>query len=168
MKFLVVGATGRIGAPLMARARSLGLDFSGTSRSPATRPGAALHHYDLTTPNEGELPDCDTAFLLAGVAGFRQCEANAEAWRVNVDGVIACAKRLMRRGTFIVFTSSVAVEWAGNSQYGRAKSAVETFLHATSDSAIVRFDLQTPQTLPGTVDRLVDIGIGQWAGVHYL
>lgn len=166
MKLLVVGATGYIGSALLHLAHGRGIAVEGTSRR---REGIGFAHYDLLAPQSGELPACDVAFLCAGVADYRRCEGNAEAYRINVDGNMAAGKRLMvERGAFVVYLSSVAAEWAGHSAYGRHKILVETFLQAIGEPAIVRFERVTPQTLTSTCERLLQIGMEQRAGIHHL
>lgn len=165
MKILVVGATGFIGSALFRAAHDAGHQALGTARR---KDAPAFYHYDLLAPLEGHLPPCDAAFLCAGVADYRRCEGNAEAWRTNVDGNIAAAKRLMKSGTFVVFLSSVAAEWAGHSAYGRAKIAVENVLQSVGDPAIVRFERVTAANLDGIVGRLLPIGAKKQSGIHHL
>lgn len=165
MRILVVGANGFIGSHLTILAHERGHVVLGTTR----RKGApAFHRYDLLDPMNGELPPCDVAFLCAGIADYRRSEGNAEAWRTNVDGNMACGKRLMRAGAFVVYPSSVAAEWAHGTAYGRAKVAVETFLQAIGDPAIVRFDRVNRDNVVAVGARMIEIGTSRKGGIYHL
>ena len=166
MKVLIVGATGFIGSALFRAAHDAGHQVMGTGRRLDCP--LSFYHYDLLDPLAGELPLCDVAYLCAGIADYRKSEGNAEAWRVNVDGNMACAKRLAKAGAFIVYPSSVAAEWAHGTAYGRAKVAVEHFLQAITEPAIVRFDRVTAERLPKLCNELVIIGATRRAGIHHL
>lgn len=172
---LVVGADGFIGAALAELAREKGHEVMRTTR----RARQYMQAGDLRWPPQSDIfcdlmhppahfPFADVAFLCAGVADYRKCEGSAEAWRTNVDGPIAVAKTLLKMGTFIVYLSSVAAEWATHSAYGRAKAHVELALRCLGDPAIVRFERVTAERLPGVVSGLLAIGIGRTAGVHHL
>lgn len=164
MRILVVGATGFIGAELLRQARERNHEAVGTTRR---RDVPGLWHYDLLQPVGGLPPQPpDAAFLCAGVADYRRCEGNAEAWRVNVDGNIAAGKSLMRAGAFVVYLSSVAAEWAGHSAYGRGKEAVELALQCIGDPAIIRCERVTPAKLTEVCEILLGIGIAKVPGIY--
>lgn len=164
MKLLIVGGDGFIGRELTRLAREVcDAEVAATSR----RSGASLH-LDLLQMGDVSLPQVDVSFLCAAVADYRACEGNAEAWRVNVDGTIAVAKQLMRAGSFVVFLSSVAAEWATHSAYGRAKALVECTLQAIGDPAILRFERVTPARLETIALRSLDIGMARKPGIYRL
>lgn len=171
---MVVGADGFIGKALADLAEELGHTVIRT-----TRRGAAMDFGDLTWPPRqpvycdlarppADLPPADVAFLCAAVADYRKCEGSAQAWRVNVDGAITVGKILMRKGTFVVYLSSVAAEWATHTSYGRGKAMVELALRCIGDPAIVRFERVTKETLPQVCSGLLAIGLERNAGVHHL
>lgn len=67
----------------------------------------------------------DLAFLCAGTKVFSDNEGNRQAFRSDVDGNIRLARYLIHRGTFVVFVSTDAVEWALHTAYARNRFAVE-------------------------------------------
>lgn len=158
----IIGSDGFIGSNLYELA-SRNHTVYGTSR----RSGAAFP-LDLLRVDDVSLPHADVSFLCAAVANYRLCEGNAEAWRINVDGTLAVAKRLMRAGSFVVFLSSVAAEWATHSAYGRAKAIVECTLQAMGDPAIIRFERVTPITVETMVSRVLGIGLARRPGIFRL
>lgn len=171
---MVVGADGFIGKALADLAAERGHTVVRTTRrardymhGDETWPPKAEVFCDLLHP-PAELPYADVAFLCAAVADYRKCEGNAEAWRANVDGAIAVGKMLMRKGTFLVYLSSVAAEWASHTAYGRGKAMVELALRCMGDPAIVRFERVTPEKLPAVCSGLLAIGLERNAGVHHL
>lgn len=137
---LVVGATGILGAALMKDER-LGARW-GTTRK-------AIHGYvtyDLDSEAPPQSPRPDLAFLCAGTKGYAECEGNRKAFRSDVDGNIRLARYLVAQGTFVVFVSSDAVEWALHTAYARNRFMVELAVGALPGTAIfrpARFDAKT-------------------------
>lgn len=162
MKALVIGADGSIGCELVRWLALEGHEAIGTSR----RSGSEFLHLDLEAPEAFEIPEgIDVAYLCAAYNGFRRCEGSRSAWRVNVDGTIALAKRLMQRGILVVFLSSDSVEWS-DAAYARHKALVEMFLQAfQGPSAIVRLGRVTPANSAAAVNALIRVGMGRINGI---
>jgi dTDP-4-dehydrorhamnose reductase len=143
LRIVIVGASGLIGSALASAARSAGHDVVGTYTTRA-RPG--LLRFDLTRDRLGDLvPDlgpADAVVLLAAqidqawIAGHVE-----EAYRINVDGAIACAEDAFGHGAHVVFMSTEAVFGAGREEgfdesalpaplsvYAQHKAEVESFL----------------------------------------
>lgn len=154
----IVGGDGLIGG---AVAHALnGKSIASTRRD---KPGAIF--LDLLNPPE-TLPQADVAYLCAGVNGFKQCEGNCNAWRTNVDGVLAVAKTLNRQGSFLVYISTAAVEWSAE-MYARQRAMVEIGLNALCDPAIIRPEKVTADNAAEFAAFVIAIGSGHRAGIHH-
>lgn len=146
---VVSGAAGLIGTLLTHALRA--------ARRPlwlGARVGAAeAHRIDLAaTPQDWELPaDPSLAFLCAAVTGIDACRRDpAGSRRINVDGTVALAQELVRRGAFVVYLSSSAVfsgeeaypdeasQVSPSTEYGRQKAEAESRLRELGGVAIVR------------------------------
>jgi len=137
----VVGAHSTIGAALVSRLKQQRQDVITTGRRDAS--------VDVVL----DLADADSvlavdrvgpvgaAVICAGITGEDNCRRSPElAHRVNVDNTIALARRLMSRGTYVLFLSSNAVFDGSVAQapadsprrpltlYGQGKAAVEAAL----------------------------------------
>lgn len=161
---LVVGGDGLIGKAVLARLCAAGLPAVATTRRAIPDDKWAWLRLDLTEP-ASELPAADVAYLCAGIKGFRECEGVAETWRVNVDGMVAVGKQLLRQGAFVVYVSTDAVDWSPSS-YARQRAQVEAVLQGCGDPAIVRCGRVTSETAPGLAAVLIEIGTQRRAGVH--
>jgi uncharacterized protein YbjT (DUF2867 family) len=146
MRVLVIGGSGLIGSAVVAELLAHAHDVLAPSHA----------ELDLADP-PAHLPQVDAAVICAGPKGFRPCEAEGAipSWRVNVDGVLNVALRLMGFpiSTKVVFVSSDAVEWSDGA-YARQKAVVEVALQAAGCSpiiaspTIIRPERVTPETAP--------------------
>jgi dTDP-4-dehydrorhamnose reductase len=158
--WLVVGADGLVGSELMRQAASAARVRGTTRRSP--RPSGALALDLAAEPASWSLPTCDVAFLCAAVASLARCRQDpAASFRVNVEGTLALARRLLERGTHVVLLSSNQV-FAGatpqvseserpapRSEYGRQKAEVERrLLERGSGVSVVRLSKVLGASLP--------------------
>ena len=105
-----------------------------------------------------------TVYLVAAMTRFVDCESNPIAWRVNVDGPIALAQNYSKRGAFVVFISSEAVEKASATAYGRQKAFTESYMHAI-DAAIVRPSKIPVDQADAFASAVVDIGTARKPGL---
>ncbi len=152
-RFLVVGGDGLIGAALAARLRGSGCRALVTTRRPVPA-GAERLFLDLSTDiGDWRAPDdVGVAYLCAACTGMRACEDAPEATRrINVEGTVAVAEAVRRRGAFLVFLSSNSV-FDGTipfpladappgpaTEYGRQKAEAERRIRALGeDVAVVR------------------------------
>ncbi len=117
---LIVGARGKLGSALM---RLL-------PKSHAYR-----HRLEDVPQNTD---DYAVAYLCAGTVGFAECEGNRKAFRSDVDGNIRIARNLLEQGTFVVFVSTDAVEWALHTAYARNRFSVELAIGGLPNVAIFR------------------------------
>jgi dTDP-4-dehydrorhamnose reductase len=153
MVVLVAGADSQIGGALVARFQSLGREVTGTSR----RPGETDGWLGLDLADDATrwcLPEkVSVAFLCAAVTGLQACELDpSRTRRINVDGTLALAERLLERGAFVIFLSTnlvfdgslphrpAADAVSPQTEYGRQKAAAERGLHALGGdrAAVVR------------------------------
>jgi len=162
-RVLIVGGDSCIGTALYIELVTLGIDIVSTTRRVVSSPRRKV--LDLTQPI-GDLPLCDTAFLCAGIKGFKECERDPMAWRVNVDGMLAVGRRLMRRDTFVVYVSTDAVEWSWDA-YARQRAMVELGLQSIGEPAIMRCEKFDERTAPRLAQAMIAIGETQQAGVHH-
>ena len=110
-KFLVVGVDGQVGGPLADHLQSQGVNVLGTTRR-KDRVGNGRVYLDLAEPEENwpALPDVETAILCASVTRLETCENDPTGTaKVNVDGVVALARKLAARGTHILYLSTTGV-----------------------------------------------------------
>jgi len=101
---------------------------------------------DFALQERTEFHGIDLAFLCAGTKGFAECEGNRAAFRSDVDGNIRLARHLLKQGTFVVFVSTDAVEWALHTAYARNRHMVELAIGGAPGVAIFRpakFDVST-------------------------
>lgn len=163
MRALILGADSCIGKALATKLEMVSCWLIETTRR---RPH--LQHQvclDLAEPIP-TLPPCDIAFLCAGIKGM-ECERDKSmSWRVNVDGILAAGKQLMRANTFVVYVSSDAVEWS-DSAYARQKAYVELGLQMFGEPAIVRCQRFDDATAPQAARAMISIAQARQAGIHH-
>lgn len=106
------------------------------------------------------------AFLCAGTKGYKECEGNTEAFAADVDGNIRLIRTLRKTGTFIVFISTDAVDWAANTAYARNRLLVEQALWLEPNCAVVRPRKFDVNTAPELADFCINVFTGSMEGVH--
>ena len=150
---LVVGANGFIGSALTDHLERAGERVVGTTNH-ASSTGTKLAYLDLLdAPSRWEIPtSAGIAAICAGVSKLGVCSEKPElSHRVNVDGVLRLAERLVEEGVFIVYLSTDKVfdgsiphrapdsPYSPVTEYGRQKSLAEQGLGRMGDAvAIVR------------------------------
>lgn len=96
---LVIGTDSVIGGALFERLQSSGMEVHGTARETL----------DLAAnPNDWPaLPKADVAYICAAISKLDACEQDPKAaYKVNVAGTTALARKLQGAETFVVFLSS--------------------------------------------------------------
>lgn len=155
-RILVVGGDGLVGADLTRRLRGSGHDVIASSR----RRGADFH-LDLTSP-PASLPKVDAAIVCAAIARLDLCAADpAGSRRINVNGTLTIAGKLVAQGASVVFLSTDKVtdgRRAGFSrhmptrpqtEYGRQKAEAERdLLRLDGDVSILRLSKVLDASLP--------------------
>mgnify|MGYP001581889835 CR=1 FL=1 len=157
MKEIVIGATGFIGSALL---RNLGPTARGTAR----RQLDGCSALDLLRFVPNDIPVAEILYLCAGANGAKACEGSQDAFRMNVDAPIQIARIAAARGHFMVFISSMSVEWLSTG-YQRQKLAAEGVLRTMDNVGVVR----AGRVLAGNVDELcavmMSVGRTRTAGV---
>lgn len=151
---LIVGADGTIGRGLVAAFEATGETVWQTTRH-RDRVGSQRIFLDLSRDvSHWPLPtsSISTAILCAAVTSLERCRVDPEfSRRVNVEGTIALAKRLVEARAFVIFLSTNLV-FDGETpfakptdpvnpktEYGRQKAEVELQLLAWGEQvAVVR------------------------------
>lgn len=152
MNSLVTGANGYIGSALVQRLKP---NVTGTTR----RTLDLLEIGDLAF-----LGKPDVVYLCAAKTRFIDCEADHNAYRVNVDAQIEIASHFA--GSKIIFLSSEAVEKALHTAYGQHKALAEVGLRAVCSPVIARICNKVSDTsLPNLVNWLVSLSDAK-PGVH--
>lgn len=136
---LIVGADGLIGRSLLSRPAAPGEARIGTTRRRESVAEARVYLDLGAGPGEWrfDLP-IDVAVICAAANGFEACRRDPDATRAaNVDGVLALAEKLIRRGSHVVYLSTHAVfdgsvascpadhPHSPRGEYGRQKSEAE-------------------------------------------
>ncbi len=164
MKFLVVGGDGVIGSAVVRRLtvyRGGTADLIITTR----RSTADRYFLDLRDPPPADqYPEHDIVFLCAGINGFLESAKNPDAWRVNVDGVMSVARQAARRGAFIAYVSTAAVEWS-NEPYAWQRRSVEDRLDRF-DPAIFRPQRVTSGNSDEFAKFMIDIAWKRLPGLY--
>lgn len=156
--WLVVGADGGIGRPLLAALRAAGRPAVGTSR----RGSDTALSLDLARSDSWQLPvGVAVAYLCAAVTSIETCRRDpAGTRRINVDATLALAGHLQDRGSHVVFLSTNqvfdgTVPLRGEdeptcplTEYGRQKAEVEAALLAAGGATVVRLTKVVPPDWP--------------------
>lgn len=143
---LIVGATGLLGKALMELLPD-------------------RHAYTRRLEQEPYAPGYECAFLCAGTKGFAENEGNREAFRADVDGNIRLARHLLRQGTFVVFVSTDAVEWALHTAYARNRFMVELAIGDLPTVAIFRPAKFGPENVAEVAKACARVGIERIEGL---
>lgn len=171
MNCLIVGGDGLIGQSVAQHLTGNEIELErivSTTRRKTSVQCAGLAFLDLLQPQDFGIDNIGfhLAFLCAGINGFAQCETDQTSWRVNVDGVLNVALRLIKCGTFVVYPSTQAVEWS-DSSYGRQRAQVEAVLLAVGNAAIIRIGRVHQGNRMACAKQLVETGMLFQPGVYY-
>jgi dTDP-4-dehydrorhamnose reductase len=109
--------------------------------------------------------DYEVAFLCAGTKGYAECEGNRAAFRADVDGNIRLARYLLAKGTFVVFVSTDAVEWALHTAYARNRFMVELAIGNHPNAAIFRPSKFDASNVGEVAKALADVGLQRRSGL---
>ena len=146
---LGVGIDGLVGTAVAGACRQRGIAVNGTSR----RGRDSAMHLDLRDLDFGPLEShrFDAAFLCAGMADMRACQADPAGTRhVNVTGTVRLLEWLSDRGVPAVFMSSSQVfdgerpapdessPTVPKNEYGRQKESVERAVVGRLPVAVLR------------------------------
>ncbi len=172
--YLVVGVNGTIGSALFAQLQLSGASVWGTTQRSSSANQPSIFYLNLLdSPSTWQFPDVnfDVVYLCAGICRMALCEEDpVGTCKVNIDGMVALARRLSDAGAFIVFLSTNQV-FSGQSsfvaedavyqplnEYGRQKSVVEILIRQhCPQSAIVRLTKVVEpnmQMIKNWIDRL--------------
>jgi dTDP-4-dehydrorhamnose reductase len=151
---LVVGSDGFIGGALMRYLKRLGKVVIGTTRRAAVAEEGILYLDLLQDVENWPCPQrIGTAWICAGIAKIDICRHEPVlSARINVEGISALARNLVRKGAFVVYLSTNQV-FDGRTprpkadaptnpitEYGRQRVEVEQTLGTMrGSSAIARF-----------------------------
>lgn len=161
---MVIGGNGLIGSAVVAYVQA----SSAYEKLIVTTRNSKHNPLDLAEPHRFGIGDWNgfTCFLCAGITGFETCAvAPRYSWKVNVDGVVNVAMRLIKRGTFIVYPSSEAVEWSTGA-YASQRRQVEAVLLSTWYAAIVRCGRVTEENKRSCAEALFNRGIEREPGIY--
>ena len=126
MRATVIGAGGTIGKALCKALAAAGHEVIAVTRN----------ELDLLNLPEWCPPPLqgEVAYLCAAKTRFIDCEADSDAYRVNVDAPAHIGKWFPKT----IYLSSEAVERALHTNYGMHKALAEISLRAVCDPVIVR------------------------------
>lgn len=148
MQELIIGGSGFIGGALR---RHLPPATLWTSH----RHGVAPILLDLRDVRF--VPPGDVVYLCGGANGAKPCEGSQDAFRTNVDGPIEVARIVTARGGFMVWISSMSIEW-GSMGYQRQKLAAESVLRLMPSVGVVRAGRVTKDNLDDLCATLIRVG----------
>jgi dTDP-4-dehydrorhamnose reductase len=163
MKAIVFGAGGKIGKRLVKALEAKGIEVK-----PVLREDCELRN--ISVDLRMRLGEADVVYLCAAMTRFIDCEADSDAYSVNVDAPLEIARQYA--GAKIVYLSSEAVERAIGTKYGLMKALAEISLRAISRPVIARLSKVDDWSLDDACDFLVTLataqsGIYRWkANVH--
>ena len=172
---LIIGGDGGLGKVL--RTRLAGEQWKATTRreinpdwywagNESPIPWIGAIPLDLSKPI-GELPAADFVYIVAAVTKIVECERNqVETWVINADAPVEIGRRYAAtKGTFVIFVSSDAVEFMGQSAYGRQKAYVESFM-LTIGAAVVRPSRIEPDSRVALAEFMIDVAMNRRSGLH--
>lgn len=126
MKITVIGAHGKIGRSLVPVLKSRGHDVQAVVRADLDL---------LNLPQHCPLAmQGNVVYICAAMTRFIDCEANPDAYRVNVDAPAHIARWFPRT----VYLSSEAVERALHTNYGMQKALAEMGVRREAAAVIAR------------------------------
>lgn len=162
MRALVIGGNSFIGNRLIVKLRAAKWTVDYT-----TRETLDLAHAPATWLVKQTQGGPHVVYICAAKTRFIDCEDNAEAYRINVDGPLHVAQQFELAQ--IIYLSSEAVERALHTNYGMHKALAEQALRTVCQPVIVRLSKVTPGTLDECCDYLVYMtgaapGIYHWPG----
>ncbi len=160
MKALVIGAGGKIGANLLKALEGAGHEAVGVTRK-------FLDLTALPQDIEAVIGSADVIYICAASTRFIDCEADPDAYRVNVDAPVEIATQYKFSGATIVYLSSEAVERALHTNYGMHKALAEMGLRAVGNPVIARLSKVDPWSMDDACDFLVKLanakpGVYRW------
>ncbi|WP_320007338.1 sugar nucleotide-binding protein [Maridesulfovibrio sp.] len=169
MKILIIG-DGSLGNAIAMQARKSGHEVVQTSRK-----NQRLFHLDLKSEQKfTNIPEADWAAIAAGISGYKECDQDPDAYRVNVTRTIELCRTLLDRGVKILFPSSTAVfdgeapfpapesPTSPVTEYGKQKVEVENFLRQQfGRAAIVRLSKILDRETPLIHNWLKDLAAGK-------
>lgn len=150
---LIIGAGGMIGSALAAHLEARNISVTRFTRA----------ELDLAAPESWpELPVTDVTYLCAAITKLDECENNPEAARIiNVERLQKIAKKLLGRGSFVIFLSSNQVfdgslpkrdaydEPCPINAYGKQKADFERWLLSSrKPAAVLRLTKVISEPLP--------------------
>jgi nucleoside-diphosphate-sugar epimerase len=139
IEHLVVSADSVIGAALAEK-----LNAASTTRR---YPPNGKWFYDLRYPDGTTIPPAGITYFCSGINGFKACEEDPDAWKINVIGTVRAAERQVINGGKVVLLSSCASETHPDTLYGGYKLATEAGFRKFGEAAsIFRFG---PVKFPG-------------------
>lgn len=121
-------------------------------------------HFDLDTGTYDDWGN-QVAFLCAGTKGFAENEGNRQSFRSDVDGNIRLARHLLKQGTFVVFVSTDAVEWALHTAYARNRFMVELAIGGLPNVAIFRPSKFDASNVVGVAKACAEVGLNRIEGL---
>lgn len=158
MKVMVIGANGKIGRVLVDALREAGHETVGV-----TRKFLDLSALPMDIP--GAIGTADVVYLCAAMTRFIDCEADEQAYSVNVDAPAEIARQMAPAR--VVYCSSEAVERALHTNYGMHKALAEISLRTVCQPVVARLSKVDPDTMEDACDFLVRMataapGVYRW------
>jgi dTDP-4-dehydrorhamnose reductase len=152
-RVLILGANGYIGTYLSECLTSR-FDVSALSKQ----------EFDITGEIPADFANYDAVFVCAGMSKFIECEEDRMAYRVNVDGPMAIARRVPR----MIYLSSDVVERALHTGYGLQKAVAEVGLLAMGNVIVARICKRVNRANIAAVCKALGDLVGKPAGLYRL